>query len=72
LALKQYFGGRACTVLMLDDRTGGVEDDHLQSIAPRSPCCSNSSRINTARNGAAARLPKCVALPFEADSTISR
>jgi circadian clock protein KaiC len=33
LALKQFFGGHDCTVLMLDDRTGGVEDDHLQSIA---------------------------------------
>jgi circadian clock protein KaiC len=33
LALKQFFTGRHCTVLMLDDRTGGVEDDHLQSIA---------------------------------------
>lgn len=33
LALKQFFSGRACTVLMLDDRTGGIEDDHLQSIA---------------------------------------
>jgi len=33
LALKQFFSGRDCTVLMLDDRTGGVEDDHLQSIA---------------------------------------
>jgi circadian clock protein KaiC len=33
LALKQFFSGRVCTVLMLDDRTGDVEDDHLQSIA---------------------------------------
>ena len=33
LALKQYFGGQSCTVLVLDDRTGGMEDDHLQSIA---------------------------------------
>ena len=33
LALKQFFGGHDCTVLMLDDRTGGIEDDHLQSIA---------------------------------------
>jgi circadian clock protein KaiC len=33
LALKQFFSGNACTVLMLDDRTGGFEDDHLQSIA---------------------------------------
>jgi circadian clock protein KaiC len=33
LALKQFFGGHDCTVLMLDDRTGGAEDDHLQSIA---------------------------------------
>lgn len=33
LALKQYFAGFDCTVLLLDDRTGGHEDDHLQSIA---------------------------------------
>lgn len=33
LALKQFFGGHDCTVLLLDDRTGGMEDDHLQSIA---------------------------------------
>jgi circadian clock protein KaiC len=33
LALKQFFSGHDCTVLMLDDRTGGAEDDHLQSIA---------------------------------------
>jgi circadian clock protein KaiC len=33
LALKHFFGGNDCTVLMLDDRTGGPEDDHLQSIA---------------------------------------
>jgi circadian clock protein KaiC len=33
LALKQFFAGRDCTVLMLDDRTGGPEEDHLQSIA---------------------------------------
>src|SRR3954471_5987330 len=25
LALKQFFGGHDCTVLMLDDRTGGIE-----------------------------------------------
>jgi len=33
LALKQFLSGCECTVLLLDDRTGGVEDDHLQSIA---------------------------------------
>lgn len=33
LALKQYFAGRDSTVLMLDDRTGGPEDDQLESIA---------------------------------------
>ena len=34
LALKQFFIDRDCTVLMLDDRTGGMGDkDHLQSIA---------------------------------------
>ena len=35
LALKQYFAGRQCTVLLLDDRTGADGDLQLQSIAPR-------------------------------------
>ncbi len=30
LSLKQYFVGRACTVLLLDDRTGGDANDDLQ------------------------------------------
>lgn len=33
LALKEYFAGRACTVLMLDDRTSEAHDLQLQSIA---------------------------------------
>jgi circadian clock protein KaiC len=33
LSLKQYFAGRACTVLLLDDRTSATGDSHLQSIA---------------------------------------
>jgi circadian clock protein KaiC len=33
LALKQFFTGRQCTVLMLDDRTSEVTDLQLQSIA---------------------------------------
>jgi circadian clock protein KaiC len=35
LALKQFFAGRNCTVLLLDDRTdqGSGTDSHLQSIA---------------------------------------
>ncbi|MEJ0099542.1 MAG: ATPase domain-containing protein [Pseudomonadota bacterium] len=33
LALKQYLAGHQCTVLLLDDQTGGEEDGHLQSIA---------------------------------------
>ncbi|MBX9583698.1 MAG: AAA family ATPase [Gemmataceae bacterium] len=33
LALKQYFIGRACTVLLLDDKTSERHDLHLQSIA---------------------------------------
>ena len=32
LALKQFFGGRDCTVLLLDDRTSGQEDLNLHSI----------------------------------------
>ena len=33
LALKQFFAGRACTVLLLDDRTAEGPDLQLQSIA---------------------------------------
>jgi circadian clock protein KaiC len=33
LALKQYFVGRDCTVLLLDDRTGQANDLQLHSIA---------------------------------------
>lgn len=33
LALKQFFIGRQCTVLLLDDRTSETEDLQLQSIA---------------------------------------
>ena len=33
LALKQYFVGRHCTVIMIDDRTGEASDLRLHSIA---------------------------------------
>ena len=33
LALKQFFAGRDCTVLMLDDRSGSEGDGQLESIA---------------------------------------
>ncbi|MDB4929257.1 MAG: putative circadian clock protein KaiC [Myxococcaceae bacterium] len=33
IALKQYFAGRACTVIMLDDLTGESADGQLQSLA---------------------------------------
>ena len=33
LALKQYFNGRGCTVMMLDDRTSKDHDLQVQSIA---------------------------------------
>ena len=33
LALKRYFSERGCTVLMLDDRSGGEQGDHLQTLA---------------------------------------
>jgi circadian clock protein KaiC len=33
LALKQFFTGRNCTVLLLDDRTGDATDQHLHSLA---------------------------------------
>jgi circadian clock protein KaiC len=33
LGLKHYFSDRDCTVLLLDDRTGGPEGDHVQTVA---------------------------------------
>ena len=33
LQLKQFFAGRQCTVLLLDDRTSGTHDLQLESIA---------------------------------------
>lgn len=33
LAFKQFFIGRACTAILLDDKTSEVSDVHLQSIA---------------------------------------
>lgn len=33
LGLKQFFSGRGCTVLVLDDRTGSKNEQQLQSIA---------------------------------------
>ncbi|HJT81160.1 MAG TPA: ATPase domain-containing protein [Chthoniobacterales bacterium] len=33
LALKQYFSGRNCTTLLLDDATAGEADSHVQSLA---------------------------------------
>ncbi len=33
LALKQFFAGRKCTVLLLDDRTSEEDDRQLQSLA---------------------------------------
>jgi len=33
LAFKQYFAGRQCTVLLLDDRTSEIADLQLQSLA---------------------------------------
>jgi len=33
LALKQRFSERGCTVLLLDDYSGGIDGDHLQTIA---------------------------------------
>ena len=33
LGLKQYFAGRRCTVLLLDDRTATADDPQAQSIA---------------------------------------
>jgi circadian clock protein KaiC len=41
LSLKQFFMGRKCTVLLLDDRTGDHTDTQLQSI------CHGAIRLDT-------------------------
>jgi len=33
LALKKYFSGRGCTLLLLDDQIGGGDGDHVQTLA---------------------------------------
>ncbi len=43
LALKQFFIGRQCTVLLLDDRTSEVTDLQLQSIAHGVLCLERRS-----------------------------
>ena len=50
LALKQYFAGRDCTVLLLDDRTRRGSDRQLQSLAHGVVASSSSPRC-TARSG---------------------
>jgi circadian clock protein KaiC len=44
LGLKQYFSGRKCTVLLLDDRTGEGHDQQLQSIAHGVVLMENAER----------------------------
>jgi circadian clock protein KaiC len=43
LSLKQFFVGRDCTVLLLDDRTGDRTDTQLQSI------CHGAIRMEACR-----------------------
>ena len=43
LQLKQFFAGRNCTVLLLDDRTSGTHDLQVESIAHGVLCLSSES-----------------------------
>lgn len=43
LQLKQYFAGRNCTVLLLDDRTSGTRDLQVESIAHGVLCLTSQS-----------------------------
>jgi len=43
LQLKQYFAGRKCTVLLLDDRSAGARDLQIESIAHGVLCLYRSS-----------------------------
>jgi circadian clock protein KaiC len=43
LQLKQFFAGRKCTVLLLDDRSAGARDLQIESIAHGVLCLQRSS-----------------------------
>src|SRR4030095_13912957 len=43
LQLKQFFAGRDCTVLLLDDRTSGTHDLQVESIAHGVLCLASQS-----------------------------
>lgn len=43
LQMKQFFAGRQCTVLLLDDRSAGAEDLQIESIAHGVLCLQRSS-----------------------------
>lgn len=71
LALKQFFVGRRCTVLVLDDKTSTDHDLQVQSIAPTGWFSSSSSIPITAPNVVGSRFRSSGAAHFEAATTIS-
>jgi KaiC/GvpD/RAD55 family RecA-like ATPase len=79
LGLKQFFVGRRCTVLLLDDRTAQPGDLQLQSNPATSSCRVwrtgsspwSSSRPSSAPSAGAYASSSCAASNFRAASTIS-
>lgn len=70
LAIKEFFVGRACTVLLLDDKTSGDNDLQLQSISQASSNSSSRPSISDARAGACASS-SCAAWRRWTGTTIS-
>jgi circadian clock protein KaiC len=70
LAFKQYFTGRGCTVLMLDDRTSRDHDLQVQSIAHGVILLDQSIRT-TARSGGAWSCASSAARSSAAATTTS-
>ena len=64
LALKQFFAGRDCTVLLLDDMTATDHDLQVQSIAHGVDPAASSSVPSTARSGAGCASSSTAACQF--------
>ena len=70
LALKQFFRGRNCTVLFLDDRTSEINDLQRHSLA-HGVISLNISPRNTGRNVGGSAWSRCAESHSPAAITIS-
>ena len=72
LALKQFFSDRDCTVLMLDDRTGGDRRRSPAEHRARRRRARAARRTSTAPSGGGCASARCAAWRSAAATTTSR